>query len=71
MVDKELNLAKKHLASGDKKRALLALRRKKFQEGLLEKTQLQMTNLDELVSVSWASIDDSSHDFKRNDCALF
>ncbi|KAF9362821.1 Vacuolar protein sorting-associated protein 20 [Mortierella sp. NVP85] len=49
VVDKELNLAKKHLANGDKKRALLALRRKKFQEGLLEKTQLQMTNLDELT----------------------
>ncbi|KAG0243443.1 Snf7-domain-containing protein [Mortierella sp. GBAus27b] len=49
VVDKELKLAKEHLAKGDKKRALLALRRKKFQEGLLEKTQLQMTNLDELT----------------------
>ncbi|KAI1315367.1 Vacuolar protein sorting-associated protein 20 [Mortierella claussenii] len=49
VVDKEMKLAKNHLAKGDKKRALLALRRKKFQEGLLEKTQLQMNNLDELT----------------------
>ncbi|KAF8924321.1 Snf7-domain-containing protein [Dissophora ornata] len=49
VIAKELNLAKTHLAKGDKKRALLALRRKKFQEGLLEKTQLQMSNLDELT----------------------
>ncbi|KAF9995723.1 Vacuolar protein sorting-associated protein 20 [Modicella reniformis] len=49
VIAKELSLAKGHLAKGDKKRALLALRRKKFQEGLLEKTQLQMTNLDELT----------------------
>ncbi len=51
MIAKELGLAKRHLAKGEKKSALLALRRKKFQEGLLEKTQLQMTNLDELVGI--------------------
>lgn len=49
-MEKELKLAKGHLAKGEKQRALLALRRKKFQESLLEKTVLQMTNLDELVS---------------------
>ncbi|KAF9171584.1 Vacuolar protein sorting-associated protein 20 [Mortierella sp. AD011] len=49
VIAKELEIAKSHLAKGDKKRALLALRRKKFQEGLLEKTELQMTNLDELT----------------------
>ncbi|KAG0213707.1 Vacuolar protein sorting-associated protein 20 [Mortierella sp. GBA30] len=49
VVVKELELAKRHLANGEKRKALLALRRKKFQEGLLEKTQLQMTNLDELT----------------------
>ncbi|KAF9575263.1 Vacuolar protein sorting-associated protein 20 [Mortierella alpina] len=49
VIAKELGLAKRHLANGEKKSALLALRRKKFQEGLLEKTQLQMTNLDELT----------------------
>ncbi|KAF9354452.1 Vacuolar protein sorting-associated protein 20 [Mortierella sp. AD094] len=49
VIAKELEIAKSHLSKGDKKRALLALRRKKFQEGLLEKTELQMTNLDELT----------------------
>ncbi|KAG0265890.1 Vacuolar protein sorting-associated protein 20 [Mortierella polycephala] len=49
VIVKEHTLAKAHLAKGEKKRALLALRRKKFQEGLLEKTLLQMTNLDELT----------------------
>ncbi|KAI7824623.1 Snf7-domain-containing protein [Gamsiella multidivaricata] len=49
VIAKEQEMAKTYLAKGDKKRALLALRRKKFQEGLLEKTQLQMTNLDELT----------------------
>ncbi|KAF9208738.1 Vacuolar protein sorting-associated protein 20 [Haplosporangium sp. Z 27] len=49
VINKELEIAKTHLTKGDKKRALLALRRKKFQEGLLEKTELQMTNLDELT----------------------
>ncbi|KAG0048692.1 Vacuolar protein sorting-associated protein 20, partial [Gryganskiella cystojenkinii] len=49
VVAKETELAKKHLAAGDKKKALLALRRRKFQESLLEKTVLQMTNLDELT----------------------
>jgi len=49
VVTRETENAKKHLAKGEKQRALLALRRKKFQEGLLEKTNLQMTNLDELV----------------------
>ncbi|KAF9164754.1 Vacuolar protein sorting-associated protein 20 [Actinomortierella ambigua] len=49
VVSKELELAKRQLASGEKKKALLALRRKKFQEGLLEKATMQMANLDELT----------------------
>ncbi|KAF9579912.1 Vacuolar protein sorting-associated protein 20 [Lunasporangiospora selenospora] len=50
IVERELALAKKHLAGGEKKKALLAMRRKKFQESLLEKTSMQMTNLSELTS---------------------
>ncbi|KAF9919831.1 Vacuolar protein sorting-associated protein 20 [Linnemannia zychae] len=58
VVEKELKMAKAHLAKGEKKRALLALRRKKFQESLLEKTVLQMTNLDELtMSIEQAMIE--------------
>jgi charged multivesicular body protein 6 len=38
------------LAGGNKKRALLALKKKKYQEQLLEKTENQMMHLEELAS---------------------
>jgi charged multivesicular body protein 6 len=38
------------LAKGDKKRALLALRRKKYQESLLAKTDAQLEQLEKLTS---------------------
>lgn len=38
------------LAQGDKKRALLALRRKKYQESLLSKTDAQLEQLEKLAS---------------------
>jgi len=38
------------LAAGDKKRALLALRRKKYQESLLAKTDAQLEQLEKLTS---------------------
>lgn len=45
------------LAQGDKKRALLALRRKKYQESLLSKTDAQLDQLEKLVnSVEFALI---------------
>lgn len=45
------------LARGDKKRALLALRRKKYQESLLAQTDAQLEQLEQLVrSVEFAQI---------------
>jgi hypothetical protein len=38
------------LAKGDKKRALLALRRKKYQESLLAKTDAQLAQLEKLTN---------------------
>lgn len=38
------------LAKGDKQRALLALRRKKYQESLLAKTDSQLAQLEQLTS---------------------
>jgi charged multivesicular body protein 6 len=38
------------LAKGDKPRALLALRRKKYQESLLAKTDAQLEQLEKLTS---------------------
>lgn len=45
------------LAQGDRKRALLALRRKKYQESLLAKTDSQLEQLEQLTSsVEFAKI---------------
>lgn len=50
LTDRETQIAKQMLAQGDKKRALLALRRKKYQESLLSKTDSQLEQLEKLTS---------------------
>ncbi|OAA33707.1 SNF7 family protein [Moelleriella libera RCEF 2490] len=50
LTDKETDIAKQMLAKGDKKKALLALRRKKYQETLLAKTDAQLEQLEKLTS---------------------
>lgn len=50
LTDRETQIAKQMLAQGDKKRALLALRRKKYQESLLSKTDGQLEQLEKLTS---------------------
>lgn len=47
--ERETQLAKEFLAKGDKRRALLALKKKKYQDTLLEKTDSQMLILEQLV----------------------
>ncbi|KAI1165474.1 charged multivesicular body protein 6 [Nemania serpens] len=49
LTDKETDVARQMLAAGDKKRALLALRRKKYQEQLLVKTDAQLAQLEQLT----------------------
>lgn len=49
VLDKETDVARQCLAKGDKRRALLALRQKKYQQGLLEKTDDQLVTLEQLV----------------------
>ncbi|KAI0432882.1 charged multivesicular body protein 6 [Xylaria sp. FL1042] len=57
LTDKETDVARQMLAAGDKKRALLALRRKKYQEQLLAKTDAQLAQLEQLThSVEFALI---------------
>ncbi|MCJ1275271.1 Vacuolar protein sorting-associated protein 20 [Puttea exsequens] len=46
----ETNIARDCVARGDKSKALLALRRKKFQESLLAKTDAQLETLEQLTS---------------------
>ncbi|KAG6329922.1 hypothetical protein ID866_9165, partial [Astraeus odoratus] len=50
ILDREHEIAKSHLAAGDKDRAIIALRRRKYQQSLLLKTDGQLENLEQLVS---------------------
>lgn len=50
LFDRELDIAKSYIAAGDKDRAMTALRRRRYQEGLLSKTDTQLANLEALVS---------------------
>ncbi|KAK3321192.1 Snf7-domain-containing protein [Cercophora scortea] len=50
LTDRETQIAKQMLLAGDKPRALLALRRKKYQETLLTKTDGQLEQLEKLTS---------------------
>lgn len=49
VLNREVEIAKECLAKGDKQRALLALRKKKYQENLLVQTDQQLATLEELV----------------------
>lgn len=49
ILDREHEIAKAHLATGQKDRAVIALRRRKYQQGLLVKTDGQLENLEQLV----------------------
>ncbi|KAL4930068.1 ESCRT-III subunit protein VPS20 [Aspergillus undulatus] len=50
LTDRETAIAKECLGRDDRKRALLALRRKKYQESLLAKTDAQLAQLEQLTS---------------------
>lgn len=50
VTDRETAVAKECLMRGDRAKALLALRRKKFQETLLAKTDAQLETLEQLTS---------------------
>jgi charged multivesicular body protein 6 len=50
VTTREKEIAKECLARGDKDKALLALRRRKYQESLLTKTDAQLEQLEKLTS---------------------
>jgi charged multivesicular body protein 6 len=50
ITDREKAIARACLAKGHKSKALLALRRKKYQESLLAKTDAQLEQLEKLTS---------------------
>ena len=49
ITSRETSIARECLSKGDKSKALLALRRKKFQETLLAKTDAQLETLEQLT----------------------
>ncbi|KAJ3300691.1 Vacuolar protein sorting-associated protein 20 [Borealophlyctis nickersoniae] len=49
VLDREVEVAKHHLRQGDQGRALLALKKKKYQERLLAQTDQQLLNLEQLT----------------------
>ncbi|KAI9261054.1 Snf7-domain-containing protein [Sporodiniella umbellata] len=58
VIEKEIALAKVALSQGNKSKALLALKKKKYQEQLLEKTEQQLMNLEELTqSIEYAVVE--------------
>ncbi|CAE6449398.1 unnamed protein product [Rhizoctonia solani] len=50
ILDREQAIAKEALANGNKRVALIALRRRKYQESMLQKTDGQLETLEGLVS---------------------
>ncbi|KIM66299.1 hypothetical protein SCLCIDRAFT_86976, partial [Scleroderma citrinum Foug A] len=50
ILDREHDIARSYLATGDKDHAVLALRRRKYQQSLLLRTDSQLENLEQLVS---------------------
>ncbi|KAJ7038317.1 Snf7 family [Mycena alexandri] len=50
VLEREHAIARAHLATGQKDRAVIALRRRKYQQSLLLKTDAQLETLEELVS---------------------
>lgn len=56
VLGRETEIAKEHLRAGHKDKALLALKKKKYQEQLMEKTTAQLFNLEQLVLTSLINI---------------
>jgi len=50
VVERETQIAKQLLQQSKKKQALLALKKKKYQEGLFDKTNNMLMNLEEMVN---------------------
>ncbi|WFC99040.1 Vacuolar protein sorting-associated protein 20 [Malassezia yamatoensis] len=60
VLDKEYEIAREALASGQRSRAKLALQRRTYQRGLIEKTDQQLSTLQELVStIEFAQMEQS------------
>ncbi|KAI9338717.1 Snf7 family [Zopfochytrium polystomum] len=57
VLAKETEVAKHHLRNNDKRRALLALKKKKYQEALLQQTDMQLLNLEQMTTIEYSLIE--------------
>ncbi|KAL1917590.1 uncharacterized protein VTP21DRAFT_3983 [Calcarisporiella thermophila] len=58
IIDREVEIAKVAIVKGDKRRALLALKKKRYQEKLLEKSDAHLINLENLTnSIEFALVE--------------
>lgn len=58
VTERETEIAKEHLKNGNKPLALLALKKRNYQNGLLQKTDDQLFNLEQLVqSIEFAQVE--------------
>jgi len=72
VLTREHEIAKQQLAAGHKDRAVVALRRRKYQESLLAKTDGQLESLEQLVSTIEFSLVQASvlHGLKQGNDVL-
>ena len=64
ILGREHEIAKQHLAAGQKDRALFALRKRRYQESLLAKTDGQLENLEKLVCLRVGVLRDVPYTFQ-------
>eukprot|EP01137_Pigoraptor_chileana_P021699 Opistho-2@85727 len=58
VLEREIELARQAVREGKKQKAILLLKKKKYQESLLEKTEQQLMNLEEMVnSIEFALVE--------------
>lgn len=58
VTERETEIAKEHLKNGNKSLALLALKKRNYQTGLLQKTEDQLFSLEQLVqSIEFAQVE--------------
>lgn len=72
VLEREKDIARQHLRSGNKDRAVIALRQRKYQESLLAKTDGQLEQLEQLVSTIEFSLVQASvlHGLKQGNDVL-
>lgn len=58
VTERETEIAKEHLKNGKKSSALLALKKRTYQQGLLDQTHTQLFNLDQLLqTIEFAQVE--------------